>query len=530
MKKTFLISALAILVACTSATARVWVADNRDGTYTNPIIHADYSDPDVIRVGDDYYMVSSSFNCAPGIPVLHSKDLVNWRIINHVYDQMPSDRYDEVIHGRGSWAPSLRYHNGLFYVYFCTPDEGLFVATTKDPAQKWELRKVLQVRQWEDPCPLWDDDGKAWLIRSKLCGGPVYLHRMSDDGMTLLDNGKIVYCDLEANPILEGVKFMKRNGYYYIFAPAGGVTNGWQTVLRSKNIEGPYEARRVLDEGNGINGPHQGGLIETQTGEWWFIHFQDRGAYGRIAHLQPAKWVDDWVVIGDDPDGDGCGVPVLSHKKPNVGKNYKKIVTPQTSDEFNEDKLGLQWQWHASPKDDWYSLSASKGKMRLYPMAAPSDGGNVYFVPNLLLQKYPAPSFMATTKLNAAALEEGERAGLIMMARAHSYLAVERHNDEFKLKLYSGKFDNCGLLPQEQASLDLSKPTVHLRITMTAEGKYTYQYSEDGKTFKNVSDQVFDADRGVWIGGKIGIYCLNANVMKGNGYADFEYFRVKKAE
>lgn len=307
-KGKFLLLIGMLLTAC-CLKAQVWVADNGDGTYRNPIIHADYSDPDVIRVGDDYYMVASSFTCAPGIPVLHSKDLVNWKIINHVYPRLPLDRYDYPAHGQGSWAPAIRYHDGKYYVYFCTPQEGLFAAYTTDPAKEWTLKHVLHVSQWEDPCPLWDEDGKAYLVRSKLCGGPVYLHRMSEDGLSILDNGKIIYWDEKENPVLEGLKTMKRNGWYYILAPAGGVSTGWQTVLRSRNIEGPYESKKVLQEGNGINGPHQGGFVDTQTGEWWFIHFQDKGVYGRIVHLQPGNWKNDWPVMGIDENGDGCGEP-----------------------------------------------------------------------------------------------------------------------------------------------------------------------------------------------------------------------------
>ncbi len=528
MKHLFTL-AFFVIASISSASSQVWVADQGDGTYKNPILHADYSDPDVIRVGDDYYMVASSFCCAPGIPVLHSKDLVNWEIINHVYHHLPFSQYFRVAHGRGCWAPSIRYHDGTFYVYFCTPDEGLVAATTADPREEWELHHVIQAQQWEDPCPFWDEDGQAWLIRSKLCGGPVYLHKMSSDGLKLLDNGTVVYWDNEANPILEGVKMMKRNSYYYIFAPAGGVTTGWQTVLRSKNITGPYEARRVLDEGNGVNGPHQGGLVDTPSGdEWWFIHFQDKDAYGRILHLQPAEWLEnDWVVIGDDADGDGCGVPVLEHKKPNVGKEYA-IKTPQTSDEFDSETLGLQWQWHGAEQDSWASLSEEKGSMRLYPISAPTEKGNIHYTPNLLLQKLQAPSFTATTAIDASALGCGERAGLVVAGAQYSFLAVENRGGEFKLAAYYGKYDNCGFEPREDEVVALDSAELLLRVNITDDQMCHYSYSTDGVTFKAIGLPEYSVVKGRWIGAKFGIFCQNPNVFDGVGYADFDYVRVEK--
>ena len=307
-------------------TKAVWVPDNGDGTYKNPIIYADYSDLDVVRVGDDFYMVSSSFNCSPGLPVLGSKDLVNWTIIGHVFQKNPFDIFDSPQHGNGVWAPSIRYHNGEFYVYYGDPDLGIFMAKTKNPAGPWEpLVHVKEAKGLIDPCPFWDDDGQAYLIHAwaKSRAGInsiLTINRMSLDGTKILDEGKMVFDGHANHPTIEGPKLYKQNGYYYIFAPAGGVRNGWQTVLRARNIYGPYEDRIVLHQGNTeINGPHQGGWVELKSGESWFIHFQDRDAYGRIIHLQPVKWVDDWPVMGIDNDGDGTGEPVLTYKKPDIG-------------------------------------------------------------------------------------------------------------------------------------------------------------------------------------------------------------------
>ena len=336
--------------------SKVWVADKGDGTYQNPILHADYSDPDAIRVGDDFYMTASSFNQVPGLPVLQSKDLVNWTLVGNVFaKQPPFDRFKTVQHGGGVWAPSIRFHKGEFYIYYPDPDEGIYLVKAKKITGPWsEPVLVKKAKGWIDPCPLWDEDGKAYLVSALAASragmkSSLIISRMSADGTALLDDGVLVFDGHANHPIVEGPKMYKRNGFYYILAPAGSVSKGWQLALRSKNIYGPYEAKIVLEQGStNINGPHQGALVDTKSGESWFIHFQDKDCYGRIVHLQPVKWVNDWPMMGVDADGNGIGEPVLSYKKPNVGKN-QPIVTPPESDEFNDNRLSLQWQWAANP-------------------------------------------------------------------------------------------------------------------------------------------------------------------------------------
>lgn len=524
MKRPLLL--LVLLAVCATASAQ-WIPDQGDGTYRNPILHADYSDPDVIRVGDDYWMVASSFTSMPGIPLLHSKDLVNWTIVNHIYDRLPHDKYNHPAHGEGSWAPSIRYHKGLFYVYFCTPNDGLFVARAKHPLGRWEVHQMVDVVKWEDPCPLWDEDGKAYLVHSIHRGGPAIVHRMSEDGLRLLDNGVTVYHDEEENPILEGMKFHKRGGYYYIFAPAGGVETGWQTVLRAKNIYGPYEARRVLQAGdNGINGPHQGGLVETQTGEWWFIHFQSKGIYGRVCHLQPAVWsADDWVVIGEDSDGDGIGTPVLGGRKPNVGRVWP-IVVPQTSDEFSATQIGRQWQWHAHEQKAWYSLRERRGWMRLRAISCPSEEANLHFAGNLLLQKIAEPAPMVTTLLEAHFAQVGERAGLVMHGNPYTYIALERRAEGNVVAVYSGKSDKYPNRPKVEAERAVAVDRIWLRTYLEADGQCRYAYSLDGEQFEPIGER-YTVAPGVWIGAKVGIFSISPNVVQGAGYADFDFVHVE---
>lgn len=474
-------------------------------TYTNPIIHADYSDPDVIRVGDDFYLTASSFNCIPGLPILHSKDLVNWKIIGHaLQQQIPAEVFAKPQHGNGVWAPAIRFHRGYFYIFYGDPDYGIYMLKARNAAGPWSKPLLLRrARGWIDPAPFWDDDGNAYLVHAWANSRSgiksiLTINRMSADGTRLLDDGKTVFDGRAHHPTIEGPKLYKRNGYYYIFAPAGGVTSGWQTVLRSKNIYGPYEDRIVMDQGRtAINGPHQGAWVELKSGESWFIHFQDRGAYGRIVHLQPLAWKDDWPVIGNDPDGDGKGEPVATHRKPDVGRDYP-AQSPQTTDEFTLPRLGLQWQWHANPAENWLSSSQRRGWLRLYAVPSPED---LSLVPNLLLQKFPAREFTVTTRVDASNLLEGERTGLVVMGQEYSYLPVTRSADGI----------------------------VYLRVTVTDDANCEFSFSRDGKNFETVG-QGFKAKPGRWIGAKVGLFALAPEGATRRGHADYDWFRIELPE
>ena len=486
--------------------------------YTNPIIDADYSDPDVIRVGDDFYLTASSFNCVPGLPILHSKDLVNWKIIGHALQQQPPlDVFARPQHGNGVWAPSIRFHAGYFYIFYGDPDFGIYMVKARNAAGPWSHPLLIRAAKgWIDPAPFWDDDGNAYLVHAWANSRSgiksiLTINRMSTDGTKLLDDGKMVFDGRVNHPTIEGPKLYKRNGYYYIFAPAGGVTAGWQTVLRSKNIYGPYEDRIVMDRGQTeINGPHQGGWVELKSGESWFVHFQDRGAYGRVVHLQPMKWLNDWPVIGVDVDGDGKGEPVTEHRKPNVGREYP-AQAPQTSDEFASNKLGLQWQWHANPVANWMRLS--QGRLRLH--AVPQSSANLWTAPNLLLQKLPARTFTVTTFLDGSHLREGQRSGLLIMGRDYSYIAIDGTRVVRMTSIDAAK----GTPETNDASVDLKNRSVFLRVSVN-DAACEFSYSTDGRKFERLGE-VFPMKPGVWIGAKVGLFSIGP----GSGYADFEWFR-----
>ena len=300
----------------------LWQADLGNGFYKNPVLYADYSDPDVVAVGDDFYMTASSFNSAPGLPVLHSRDLVNWTLLGHALTELvPEDVFAIPQHGNGVWAPNIRYHEGKVWIFYPDPDFGIYMIQSEDPKTVvWSKPLlILAGKGLIDPTPLWDDDGQAWLLHAwaKSRSGKnniLTLHKMTWDGTEVEEDGKVIIDGhkLPGYSTVEGPKFYKRNGYYYIFAPAGGVPVGWQAVFRSKTIDGPYEYRTVLEQGDTlVNGPHQGAWVQTQTGEDWFFHFQSKLAYGRIVHLQPMQWLNDWPVIGSDADGDGVGLSLI---------------------------------------------------------------------------------------------------------------------------------------------------------------------------------------------------------------------------
>ena len=521
----------------------VWVSDNGNGSYKNPIIYADYSDPDVIRVGDNYYMTSSSFSHFPGLPILHSKDLVNWKIIGHAAPEFPFDEFSEPQHGKAIWAPSIRYHDGEFFIYFGDPDRGVFLTKTKNPAGPWEpMRLIRKVTGWIDPCPLWDDDGNAYIVHAwanSRAGVKSILavNKMNKEGTEILDDGIVVFVGHFNHPTIEGPKFHKRNGYYYIFAPAGGVKSGWQTVLRSKSVFGPYEDKKVLEQGStSINGPHQGAWVDTKTGEDWFVHFQDRYAYGRIVHLQPMRWENDWPVIGVDYDKNGIGEPVLSYKKPNIGNAYP-VEVPQTSDEFDSSSLGLQWQWEANYESDWVSLDARKGWLRLYSQLPSPKYKNLWNVPSLMLQKMPAPAFSATARFEPAQQSVGEKSGLVVFGLDYSYIGISKSKAWYTISHIVCTKADKGTEGETTASVDASGSEIYLRVEVRPESASeiipkvlcSFSYSIDGKTFRHLG-KMFTAREGLWVGAKVGVFALGSAASEKSGYADVDWFRIERLE
>ena len=514
-------------------TSRVWTADNGDGTYKNPIINADYSDPDVIRVGGDYYMTASSFNAIPGLPILHSKDLVNWTIINHAIRELePRNVFAKPQHGGGVWAPSIRYHAGEFYIYYGDPDFGIYVTKTRDPAGEWSKPVLIrEAKGWIDPCPLWDDNGNAYLVHA-FAGSRagvksiLVINKMNREGTRVLDNGVIVFDGHAADPTVEGPKFYKVGAFYYILAPAGGVATGWQLALRSKNVYGPYEKRIVLAQGrSSVNGPHQGALVDTPSGQWWFLHFQDKGAYGRVVHLQPTTWKTGFPVIGIDPDGDGTGEPVSTYRKPRLA-GRPVAATPADSDEFNGPAIGQQWQWHANPVATWAFPFPEKGVLRMLSVQEPDGYKNLWDLPNLLLQKMPAEAFTATAKVRMDARFDGERFGLLVLGIDYSYLGIVNRGGKLNILQATAKDADKGSAEEESRPEQLVGKDVFFRVSVSAGAKCSFSFSTDGKTFKPVGE-TFTAREGRWIGAKVGFFFSRPGKFNDAGSADIDWIRFE---
>lgn len=526
---------LPVANAQTPYQSKVWQSDQGDGTYKNPILYADYSDPDVIRVGEDYFMTASSFNCAPGLPILHSKDMVNWQLVNHALPfQIPREHFGVPQHGNGVWAPSIRYHNEYFYIYWGDPDFGIYMVKTKDPFGSWDPPVlVMEAKGAIDPSPLWDDDGKAYLVHAwagSRAGVKSLLtvHRMNAEGTKVLDAGKHVFDGHDAHPTVEGSKFYKRNGYYYIFAPAGGVATGWQLILRSKDIYGPYQEKIVLEQGStAVNGPHQGAWVDTPEGASWFYHFQDLDPYGRLVHLQPMQWKDNWPVMGEDYDGNGIGEPVTQYKKPISDVNYP-IQQPMESDEFNSDELGLQWQWQANPNVLWSAQIRGTKHLRLFAIKTNPEDTNLWMAPNLLLQKFPAPEFTATTKVSLFPEEatSGKRAGLIVMGTDYAALSIVYEDQKYYIQ-HSESINAIDGHQEVVLEKELAKSNqVYFRVQVVGpKGECQFSYSENGRKFKNIG-KLFYAQPGKWIGAKVGLFTVSTPESKRGGYADFDWFRV----
>ena len=515
--------------------------DQGDGTFKNPVLFADYNNLDVIAAEGEFHMIAASHHFM-GMPVLRSHDMVNWTLVSRIYRGLDLDpRYDQPgqAYQHGSWAPAIRYHEGRYWVYVTTPVEGLIMttATTTDgPWAPWTV--VRKVAGWEDPCPYWDDvdnaggDGpsgrRAYLVRSQLGAGPIIVQPMSWDGKTLLGTPTTV----ATGPTLEGPKLHKHNGIYYIFAPEGGIDNGYQVVLRANQILGPYTKKTILERGStAVNGPHQGSWIDLAGGQSWFYHFQQNAGWGRVAHLQPAQWGSDgWPKIGVDLDGNGIGEPVAQPRKPDVGAAFP-LGVPQSSDEFDGPALGLQWLWNHNPDNAHWSLGARPGWLRLSAQALASKSGtdgtggtvrfqedSVVFAYNTLVQLAMGKLASAVTRLDTTGMVDGQRAGITLFGQTYGWIGVVQTAGQRALRAnLNGTYTNGPAL---------SAATVFLKASIDASSRIAFAYSLDGQVYTPLGGTV--AVGRTWFEGiKFGLFTYNLSTAADGGVADFDFFRYR---
>lgn len=532
MLKKFFLLVLTVLLfysinlkAQSSKPQRIWTADNGDGTYKNPLLWGDWPDPDVIRVGDNFYFVSTSMHFVPGCPILTSKDLVNWKMAGYAIKRYNEDpRYDMkggTMYLNGSWAATIRYHKGLFYVGFCTPygwgtRQGHFsICIAKNIKGPWT--RTIFPQYLYDPGLFFDDDGKVYVVHGQ---GTLYITELASDARSV--TGKPVKIwdkgfksnGLPGGPFgMEGSHMYKINGKYYITCAAGG-TKGWQVCLRSDHIYGPYAYKIIVNDSGSYQGSglHQGGMVELKNGSWWFIIMQDRGPIGRVPHLEPVVWKDGWPMLGKNGDGKG----VMVYKKPDVGQSYP-ITVPATSDEFNTSSLGLQWQWNHNPDNKKWSLTERKGYLRLHA----SFAKELTTARNTLTQRVQGPASEGMVGIDMSGLKPGDIAGFGIFQSPYAYIAVRKNgNTQTLLMVNNGK------------TIDSISHFIPRRIWIKADitdkdYKAKLSYSVNGKEFIPFGEEFTMGLGYPWTGNRFALFNFSTSQPGAGGYADFNWFRFR---
>jgi beta-xylosidase len=537
MKRNFIISILlVVLISTVNIFAQKFQADNGDGTFTNPVIAADYPDPDVIRVDSVYYFVSTTMFVFPGVTILKSYDLINWEYcsnalprfdFNKCYDLDGCNRY-----GRGQWATSLKFHNGKFHILFITLDEGGFYLTADKAEGPWEINRLP--KGFYDPGLFFDDDGKIYVA-----------HGYNKISITEVDNNLVAKSDdvlVYTGDIrrgLEGAHVYKINDYYYLYCTYGGL-DGFQVALRSKNIYGPYEQKVVIrDTTHGPNfGIHQGALIETQTGEWWTMLFVDSGPFGRFPSLQPVTWVDGWPMVGVD------GKAVVTFRKPNVGKEYPIKILP-TSDEFDmpigesgNPELNMQWGWNHNPEPTKWSLKENPGFLRLKTVTVVDS---LQKARNTLTQRMFAYysddiTSEATIKMEFENMKDGDIAGLAVFQNPYAYIGIKKSNGHHYIIMVNNgklidsiKVDKTKIYLRASAFFGSGAAPLYGGKSVSGSGNASFSYSLDNDSFTKIGNELnMRFNLKVFTGNK---FCLfNYATKEVGGYVEFDWFRTNPSK
>ncbi|WPX41032.1 glycoside hydrolase 43 family protein [Akkermansia sp. N21116] len=519
MKKLCTISLLCLLFP---APLYAWTPDNGNGTFTNPLMWGDWPDPDVIRVGDDFYMVSTSMHYVPGSPIATSRDLVNWKMIGYAIDRYDEDpRYDlkgGSLYLNGSWANSIRYNKGKFYVAFCTPygrgiEKGHFSVCEADkPEGPW--KRTIFPEYLYDPGLFFDDDGKVYVVHGQ---HDLYITELNSDvksvkgeNVKIWDKGFKDSKTLGGGFGMEGSHMYKINGKYYITCPAGG-TGGWQICLRSDNIYGPYEHKLIMDDDSSYpgNGLHQGGMVQLKNGDWWFIIMQDRGAIGRVPYLVPVTWVDGWPMLGAN------GKDAITYPKPAVGKTFP-VSSPATTDEFNAPKLGLQWQWNHNPDNTKWSLTEKSGFMRLKALPA----RDLKDARNTLTQRVQGPNSEGTVEMDVSGLKDGNVAGFGIFQFPYAYVAVTQDGNTRKIVMCN----NGAIIETPVEKFTGNKLWIRARA-MDKDFTARFYYSTDGQHFIPIGNTLKMGLGLPWTANRFALFNFTTKDEGKDGHVDFNWFR-----
>ncbi|MET7517974.1 family 43 glycosylhydrolase [Streptomyces sp. NPDC005480] len=504
--------------AATAAPPLGTWGDQGDGTYVNPILPGDFSDWDCIRVGADYYGITSTFGYAPGVAVLHSRDLVNWRTLGGAVGELttiaPELNWDRMNrYGRGVWAGAIRHRAGRYWVYFNTPDEGFFMTSAASPTGPWEpLTSVWRTSGWDDPCPFWDDGGQGYLVTTHYSDSyKIHLFKMSADGKSLIGPSTVIH----QSPGSEANKLYKINGlYYHLYSevkPEGRVL----MMNRGSSLYGPFETRQLEHVDAAVDRePNQGGLVQAPDGTWHFVTHHGHGDWdGRVLSLLPVTWVDGWPILGA-VGADGIGAMVWTGQVPaggTPGLPVDALPSVVTSDLFTDTRLKPQWEWYYQPRADHWSLTERPGFLRLKAFA-PLAGDNLTKVGNTLTQRVLRTTGGATVtvRLELAGLTDGQHAGLCHYAATYAGLGARRSGTTTTLAHnVDGSLTYGPVVTQN---------SVWLRTTWDVNGVNRFSYSFDGNTFTAFGG-IYQLSWGGYRGDRVGLYTYNPN---GTGYVDID--------
>jgi xylan 1,4-beta-xylosidase len=526
---------LLAISASAQNTSTTWTADNGNGTYTNPLFYDEFSDPDILRVGDDYYLTGTTMHSMPGLPIFHSKDLVNWKMIGYVFDRLdlgPEFRLedDKSIYGQGIWAPSFRYHNGTYYIISNVNKKGTQVYTATNPAGPWTHQQMNA--KIHDASLLFDDDGKIYAVTGYRS---IKLMELTKDLLNIVPGTEREIITQEAG-MGEGLHIYKIKGMYYMLS-------AWydgemrMPAARAKNIYGPYEVNLAVsrDEDFGLhqgyrvpnpsspmsaitppnykpNGRmslHQGGMVETATGEWWGFTMMDHNSVGRTTSLSPITWKDGWPYFGLPKN---LTRTPRTWVKPNTGFTDPITAPYKRSDDFSGETLSPIWQWSHVPDNSKWSLKERSGFLRLHSLPSP----NFWQAKNSLTQRSIGPRSTPTIIIESAGLKTGDVAGLSVFGKPYAWLGVERSDKGLTVAYYDMTTNKTERIP-----------TTASRFWFRAEcdfltEKTHFSYSIDGKKFEPIGSEftmVFNL--ATFQGMRYALFNYNT-LGKAGGYADFD--------